>query len=161
MNNYEKNENTQYNDTPTKVKFLGWRFAYTFFAYVITGLGITNGNSFFTQITLFVLPLFMDYFRYMPDTKGREKLQIIGICVTGFWLLTGLIGVFGILELVSLQKGVFVQLSQKYIFYGFSVRLTYFWLAMSICVFLTVIDWFFFGYKYTAITKTKQSKAII
>lgn len=102
-------------DSPTKVAGLGWRFAYTVFAWFILGYGITGGNSFFVSLTLFAVPLLMDYLKFRPKTTWRIGLKSFGVLFSSLWVLIGLVGMSGILKIVIVNEELHFKVSEKFI----------------------------------------------
>lgn len=129
-------------DKPTMVAGLGWRFFYTMLAYAVLGQGILPGTGFFVSLTLFTIPLFMDYIKFTPDTKFRGALKFFGMVYSGYCGLIGIFGLMGILIIGLNHNELYLGISPNYIVAkGSFCPLTYIWYSIGGVVGLTAIDW--------------------
>ncbi|WP_156040127.1 hypothetical protein [Alicyclobacillus macrosporangiidus] len=129
-------------DKPTKFAHLGFRIIYTFISWVVLGKSVVEGQSFFVSVFLFAIPLLMDYLKF--DTSDRRWIRNTGIAVSMVWVVFSLMGLFGVLSIVSTKMGFVVMVSKDYIqFAGMSCSLSFVWWLLLSCVSLTVFDWWY------------------
>jgi|SRR5579875_615388 len=129
-------------DKPTKVAYLGWRFLYTLIAWAILAKGIVVGDSFFVSLFLFSIPLFMDYFKFKPDTYIRRIIRSIGIWSCGIWVVLSVISFAGILTVVTINNQLMVSVAKDYLAdAGAKFPILDIWYCMAFNVLLTGADW--------------------
>jgi Fe2+ transport system protein B len=129
-------------DNPTKAATLGWRAAYTVIAWIILGQGIKAGQGFFVALTLFSMPLLMDYMRFNPNTKVRLYVRNAGIIISLLWVIIGFIGLCGPLGIENINEQLSIAVSNDFIVgKGFFIPLHYLWSFLSLSLFLTIVDW--------------------
>lgn len=129
-------------DDPNQLAHLGFRFAYTCIAWFILGMGISEGTSFFVSIALFAMPLLMDYLKFNPRDKMRIRIKTIEIIVVGFWVIVGVLGSFGVFEIIKLNGEFILKTSDKFIAMKYiNVKLSdlWFWIGSSVCI--AAVDW--------------------
>ncbi|OAJ75258.1 hypothetical protein AYJ08_05040 [Brevibacillus sp. SKDU10] len=130
-------------DQPTIFNHLWARFVYILIAWVILGMGINEG--FFTSLTLFYVPLFLDYLKFDRKTYIRKWVKVCGIFTSAFWAIMGFVGTSGILKVVTEDGRLMGMVSEKYIiFSGASFPLIIIWCCIAFNVLLAAIDPFIY-----------------
>jgi len=131
-------------DRPTKAVNLRLRFGLTLISWLVLGQGINAGNGFFVSLFLFATPLFADYLRFSPKEGWRLFLRRIGIFFSGSWVLTGLVGLLGPLQVHITQPNniPYIKVAQNYIVMrGYAFPAQYIWFSIGITVAITLIEW--------------------
>jgi len=150
-----------YSDKPTQFAHLGWRIAYTIIAWIILGQEISPGQSFFVSLILFSTPLAMEYLRFRPKAKFRKIIRLVGIMITGTWIIFGFIGMAGILEVIKSGNNLFVTFSKDFILNGtYIAKVVYIWSILSINVLLTIIDWIIYDNPLESEIEDTQKQSI-
>lgn len=128
-------------DKPTKCANLNFRFVYTLIAWLVLGLGIAPGISFFSSMILFSLPLLMDYCKFRPDNGWRLYLRNFAFSSCLFWVILGICGLVGILSVKDMNHLLLIRVSDNYIILkGLVFPLKYVWLGMGINMIITSVD---------------------
>lgn len=135
-------------DKPTVFAHLGWRVAYTLVACLLLGKGVREGSGFFVSLLLFAFPLLLEYLRFQPKEKLRQWYRRICIIISACWVVVGIIGLTGVLEIYHFNNEFGVRVSYDYIvFPGFSFPLKYLWFTTLASVILTILDlWAYSSY---------------
>jgi len=130
-------------DRPTAYAGLGIRFIFAILAWFVLGFNITPGSSFFVSLLLFAAPLFLDYKKFIPDTRLRRIVNNIGKILSGGMALISVIGLFGILVIVvDDNNNLYVQVAKTFIlFKGYIIPLDFIWCLVGSSVVITGLDW--------------------
>lgn len=130
------------NDTPNGFAHLACRAAYTFIAWFVLGNNILSGQSFFVSITLFVLPLFMDYMKFTPCDYWRNLLRKISLVITAIFVFIGILGMMNVLTLIDINGVLSLSFSDSHIaFKNISLGVEKLYYLMLSACFLTITDW--------------------
>ncbi|AVX21578.1 hypothetical protein SAMN02745885_01673 [Carboxydocella sporoproducens DSM 16521] len=128
-------------DKPGFIANLGFRFIYTLLAWILLGYKNSAGSSFFVSLLFFVSPLCVDYLKFEPSEKIRKYFKKISLCITFFWVIIGILGVF---EIITLNNELHIQLSKDFIAFrslNINISLLYVWYALMVNVIITLLDW--------------------
>ncbi|WP_110956184.1 hypothetical protein [Anaerosinus massiliensis] len=130
-------------DRPTAYAGLGTRFIFTILAWFVLGLNITPGSSFFVSLLLFSAPLFLEYKKFIPNTRLRRIVHNIGKVISGSMVLISAIGLFGILVVtVGENSTLYLQVAETFIICkGYIIPLNFIWCLVGTAVFITGLDW--------------------
>lgn len=128
-------------DKPTPVNSLMWRAFYYGFAWWIMAAGIAPGPGFFVSMILFALPLLFEYAKFVPDTKRRVELWILGMVVAFVWIVVGFTGLTGGFVIEQINGEMYVKVVNFLAFHKGTTPLRWFWWAMVASVSITCYDW--------------------
>lgn len=135
-------DNILCNDTPTKYAHLGWRFLCTLLSWFLLGMSISEGSAFFASLSLFIVPLMLDYYKYEPSDTVRKWLTWLAKLVNGAFLIVGFIGMFGVLSIIDLNDSLIIKTTKNFIFPDlYIVKVQCFWLLLLCPVSICAIDW--------------------
>lgn len=135
-------------DIPTRVANLGWRVIYTILTYAVLGLGINPGTGFFVSLTLFAIPLLIEYLKFIPDTFWRRLIRKTGIIFSLYCVFIGVLGLIGIFNIEIVNDKLLLVVAKNYIVaQGQFCGLDSIWYSVGFSIPLTLIDWIIYeGY---------------
>lgn len=145
-------------DSPTKVAHMGWRFVYTIVAWFVLQYGVIAGSGFNVSLTLFTIPLLMDYLRFTPADKGRKVLRIVGIATSASWAAIGFLGLIGIFSISNIN-GALSLISSKtnLVLQGsYICSLASLWWSIFFSVLITFLDWMVYDPPLGGFLNTQQ-----
>lgn len=130
------------NDEISAVASLGFRCLYTIIAWVVLGKGIAPGTGFFVAMMLFQIPLGIDYVKFKPHDKIRQRLRKIGLIVTALFLFIGFIGLSNIIFIEKIDDVFCVKIANDFIaFKDLLINVNVIWWMLILSPVLTVVDW--------------------
>lgn len=125
-------------DKPNMAAHLGFRCVYVLISWFILSYKINEG--FFTTMFLFSLPIFMDSFKFVPQTKLRRCIRYVSLTILGLWCLFSLVGILGVLQLD--MSAMTISTSKEFISFSFhNVGISFICNALLSVVFITIVDW--------------------
>ncbi len=130
------------NDHPTKYAHLGWRFIISFLSWILLGMNISEGRSFFTSLAIFILPLLVDYYRYEPIGKLRKLMTDIAKGVNWLFMIVACLGLFGVVGISDVEGTLCLVTAGDFVYSNFCiVSIRTFWWLLIISVFICCVDW--------------------
>lgn len=130
------------NDTPTKYAHLGWRFLCTVLSWFLLGMSISEGSAFFASLSLFIVPLMLDYYKYEPRDYIRKFLAGLAKLVNGIFLVVGFIGMFGVLSVFKLNNELVIRTTKSFVFPDVPIMtVQFFWMILLLPVSICAVDW--------------------
>lgn len=137
-----KSSNVLCNDSPTKYAHLGWRFLCSLLSWFLLGMSISEGGAFFASVSLFVFPLMLDYYKYEPSNYIRMWFARLAKLVNGIFIVISCIGMFGVLNVVSVDGVLIIKTAKSFIFPNlYIINMQLFWLILLLLVSICAIDW--------------------
>lgn len=131
------------NDSPTAYAHLGWRVFYTGCSWLVIGLGLQEGTSFFNNIVLVSSALFFDYLKFSPQNVTRKVVRFISLIVTFLGTFFGIVGMAGVFIVKNIEGVLYLINSPQHIYDGqVLLPLAFVWKGYSINVLLTIVDYF-------------------
>lgn len=128
-------------DTPNILAHLGVRFLYTLIAWFILGMGIKEG-SFFVSLNLFVIPILMDCWKFLPCTTIRSRIRNAELLICWTWCLFSVLGMMGIFIITKVGDSYFLGTAKDFIGFQFSgLDLKYIWQGTASITGVTLVDW--------------------
>lgn len=140
---------------------LEFRCVYTFFSWILLAYNINNGTSIFTSLIMFAIPLFIDYIKFIPNTKIREIIKKMEMYLLLVWILIGLVGQMGILTIAKEGNTHYLHISQDFILlpdYNFKYKYLAWLIGISFA--MTFLDIFLSKSKGEDIMKAQITKSI-
>lgn len=130
------------NDNPTKYAHLGMRVLCALLSWFFLGLGINEGGAFFSAVTIYIMPLLLDYYKYEPQAAIRCTITYLAKSINWIFLISSMLGLFGVFSIVNYNGVQFITTSTDFIIPNYIVlKLVYFWWLCGLTVMMCVIDW--------------------
>ena len=135
-------ENVLCNDTPTKYAHLGWRFLCALLSWFLLGMSISEGSAFFASLSLFIVPLMLDYYKYEPNGRIRKVITYLAKLVNGLFLVIGVIGMFGVLNIINMNDVLVIKTTKSFVFPDlYIIDVQCFWSFLLLPVSICAVDW--------------------
>lgn len=113
-----------------------------FFSWVLLGQSITVGNTFFASVSVFVLPLLLDYYKYTTTHKVRRYINLLAKAVNWVFLICAFLGMAGIIVIKTQHNVLIIETAGTFVFNDYYImNVRTFWSLMSSLVFICVVDW--------------------
>lgn len=146
-------QNNQSNDTNKEInnandvefvkKFsLGFRIAYAVIAWLLLGLQVPTGTSWFISIILYQVPFLIDYLSFKALSTKRLWIKRIEVIYSLVIVGLSFLGCAGLFVIVQNEGNPFIQINAGYIaLRGVSISAFSFWIILIVTAWLNVLDY--------------------
>ena len=134
----------QTSDKPNKLANVGFRVLYTLIAWWWLGYGLSEGNTFFVSLGLFIIPLTIEYISFKPEEKWRNNLRIFQLILCFMGIFIAMLGVFNGIEIVEKANNLIIKATDKHILmkdWNYCMNLRVLYMMILVFVASTTIDW--------------------
>lgn len=129
-------------DVPSKIASLGWRATLAIAGWFVLGHTTQDGSGFFTSLTLYSIPILVEYLKFKPVDIWRFVIKILATILSGIYTLIGFLGMSNILIVNNVNNKAYIKVSSNYIIFpGRQITATAVWLLIGVSVILTIIEW--------------------